>query len=401
MSKWMLLLCTVAIAAGYGAAVSAEDNPFNNSGGFAGQDGSAPRAPDKPEILRVQVSKRTCRRLAIETQSGTVDYQPGVDVRGKVVKSADLNTGFQYTLPDTIEFPITINPLTFQADRRETAAQQELADRLAENPEELEALEEQAFNQEFEDLETELAAVDAEIAVLQADFDAREAAIIAATGGDNPSNPELVQRQQALALLEEDVFGSDTFQSLSAQQSSLTAEIAQQTIGLQQTQADLATEQAVVTAARDVFVNDFETQEAAIIAATGGDLQTDPTVLADRAAQIAQLEETIFGSAEFLAADAAFQANADAIALNDAALTVNAAAQQALQDEADGFDAAQTQIGADSVSGGVLASNESTITVAQVRVDILSGKVTINGEPLIDSAKTDILEQCRAAGFLP
>lgn len=401
MSRWSLLIGVSGIVLLAAVSVAAQENPFNNSGGFAGDGQSAPRAPDKPEILRIQISKRTCRRLAIETRSDDVAYQPGVDVRGNAVESADLNTGFQYTLPDVIEFPITINPLTFQADRREANAQQELADRLTENPVELTALQEEAFNQTLADLETEKATVDAQIAVLQADFDTREAAIIAATGGANPSNPELVQRNQAIALLEQEVFGSDTFIDLSAQQSSLTAQIAQQSTGLQQVQTALAAEQVTVTAARDVFVNDFETQKAAIIAATGGDLQTDQGVLANRALQIAELEETIFGSDAFLAADAAFQANAAAIAANDAALATNQAAQQTLVDEAAAFDATQAQISADAVSGGVFASNESTITVAQVKVDILSGRVTINGETLVDSTKREVLEQCRAAGFLP
>ncbi|MEQ9488341.1 MAG: hypothetical protein RIM72_05020 [Alphaproteobacteria bacterium] len=400
MRKTACLLCLMLLTA-QAMAQEGTDNPFNNDGGFAGTSGTAPRAPDKPEVLRIRITKRDCRRLAIETRSADVAYQPGVDVRGNAVESADLHSGFQYTLPDVIEFPITINPVTFQADRREAAARQALADRLAENPVELEALQDAAFNETLDGLLADAEEVETELALIQADFDAREAAIIAATGGDTPTNQELVQRNDAIALLEQEVFGSDTFQTLSAQQSALAAQISQQTIGLEQIQTELETEQAEVTAARDVFVNDFETQKAAIVAATGGDLQTDPAVLDDRATQIAELEETIFGSAEFQAADAAFQANAAALTANEAALDINQAAREALQDEAASFGAAEAQIAAEAVSGGVFASNESTITVAQVRFDILSGKVTINGEPLVDSARQDVLDRCAAAGFLP
>ncbi len=397
---WPVYLFCVLLFGAHASTGIAADNPFNNSGGFVG-DGTSPRAPDKPEVLRISVTKRDCRRLAIETRSADVAYQPGVDVRGNAVKSADLQTGFEYVLPDVIEFPITINPLTFQADRREAAARQALAERLADNPEELEALQEAAFNQTLEDLEAAAETVDTELAAIQADFDAREAAIIAATGADDPSNQQLVQRNDAIALLEQEVFGSAEFQALSTQQSVLLAQIAQQTIGLQQLQTSLETEQAAVSAARDVFINDFEAQKAAIVTATGGDLQTDPAVLNDRAAQIAELEETIFGSADFLEADAAFQSNAAALSSTESALVANQAAQQDLQAEAAAFGADQARIEADAVSGGVFASNESTITVAQVRFDVLSGKVTLNGEPLVESARQDVLEKCAAAGFLP
>lgn len=401
MPRWSALLCSTAIVMLVADMAKGEDNPFNNSGGLAGQENTVPRAPDKPEILRVQISRSVCRRLAIETRSANVAYVPGVDVRGNAVKSADLQTGFQYTLPDVIEFPITINPIEFQAARREATAQQDLADRLSENPAELTALEEEAFNQTLADLEQQSADVEAELALIQTDFDTREAAIIAATGGANPSNPELVQRNQALALLQEDVFGSETFQDLSAQQSSLATQISQQSVGLQQVQTVLATEQTTVTAARDVFINDFETREAAIIAATGGDLQTDPGALTDRAAQIAALENEIFGSAAFLEADTAFQTNAAAIAVNESALASNQTDQQALQDEAAAFDATQAQISADAAADGVFSSNESTITVAQVRFDVLSGRVTLNGEALLDATTLEVLERCEAAGFLP
>lgn len=401
MPKWSTLLCSTAVIMLVAGMAMSEDNPFDNHGGLIGQQTTTPRAPDKPEILRVQVSKRVCRRLAIETRSADVAYEPGVDVRGNAVKSADLQTGFHYTLPDVIEFPITINPIAFQAARREAAAQQDLADRLSDNPAELTALEQEAFNQTLADLQQESAGVEAEIALIQADFDAREAAIIAATGGATPSNPELVQRNQALALLQEDVFGSDTFQDLSAQQSSLAAQISQQSAGLQQVQADLATEQTIVTATRDVFINDFETREAAIIAATGGDLQTDPGALADRAAQITALETEIFGSTAFQEADTAFQSNAAAIAVNESALATNQTEQLSLQDEAAAFDATQAQISADAAADSIFSSNESTITVAQVRFDVLSGRVTLNGEPLIDATKLEVLQRCEAAGFLP
>lgn len=112
------LFCLTLLTA-QAVAQEGSDNPFNNEGGFAGQFGTAPRAPDKPEVLRIRITKRDCRRLAIETRSADVAYQPGVDVRGNAVESADLQSGFQYTLPDVIEFPIRINPITFQADRRE------------------------------------------------------------------------------------------------------------------------------------------------------------------------------------------------------------------------------------------------------------------------------------------
>lgn len=57
---------------------------------------------------KIVVSEKDCRYLVRHTPSDDVAYKPGVDVRGKPVKSADLDGGYQQLdLPEEYSFDIT------------------------------------------------------------------------------------------------------------------------------------------------------------------------------------------------------------------------------------------------------------------------------------------------------
>jgi len=55
----------------------------------------------------VTISTADCQRLAAHTSSA--DYQPGVDVRGKPVAPADLDSGPSLDLPSVIEIPLALD----------------------------------------------------------------------------------------------------------------------------------------------------------------------------------------------------------------------------------------------------------------------------------------------------
>jgi hypothetical protein len=56
---------------------------------------------------RVVISDKDCRRLTLKNASISADYVPGVDVRGKKVKSADLPDPNKIVIPDELSFDIS------------------------------------------------------------------------------------------------------------------------------------------------------------------------------------------------------------------------------------------------------------------------------------------------------
>lgn len=57
----------------------------------------------------ILITKRDCRKMVRHLPSGDVAYQPGVDVRGKKVVSADVGGRQKIKLPDVFEFDIGID----------------------------------------------------------------------------------------------------------------------------------------------------------------------------------------------------------------------------------------------------------------------------------------------------
>jgi hypothetical protein len=60
---------------------------------------------------RMRVKRDDCRRLVQHRPDPDVAYKPGVDVRGKPVKPADLPGGLNLEPADDVEFEISFNPL--------------------------------------------------------------------------------------------------------------------------------------------------------------------------------------------------------------------------------------------------------------------------------------------------
>lgn len=86
--------------------------------------------------VRIVITKVDCSRLIRHTPSADVAYQPGVDASGRAVVPADIPgsgaNAIPNLLPDVLEFPITINPVSYgarnQAQREKAAALQGQAD---------------------------------------------------------------------------------------------------------------------------------------------------------------------------------------------------------------------------------------------------------------------------------
>lgn len=89
--------------------------------------------------VRIVITKVDCSRLIRHTPSADVAYQPGVDARGRAVAPADVPgsgaDAMGKIVPDVLEFPITINPVSWgarnQAQRDKAAALQGSADTYA------------------------------------------------------------------------------------------------------------------------------------------------------------------------------------------------------------------------------------------------------------------------------
>jgi len=57
----------------------------------------------------ITVSAEDCRKLVAHTPDADVAYQPGVDVNGNAVVSADLNGGYRNMVPEDITIPISVD----------------------------------------------------------------------------------------------------------------------------------------------------------------------------------------------------------------------------------------------------------------------------------------------------
>ena len=56
---------------------------------------------------RIVISDKDCKRLLLKQASKSADYVPGVDVKGRKVKSADLPGSNKIAIPDELSFDIS------------------------------------------------------------------------------------------------------------------------------------------------------------------------------------------------------------------------------------------------------------------------------------------------------
>ena len=75
---------------------------------FSGLIGGACVVQAAP-IETITVSAEACRMLPRHVPDASVTYQPGVDVHGRAVAPADLDSGYGYMMPAEITIPITVD----------------------------------------------------------------------------------------------------------------------------------------------------------------------------------------------------------------------------------------------------------------------------------------------------
>jgi hypothetical protein len=64
-------------------------------------------APVQAEVTRIVISDMDCKRLLLKQASKSADYVPGVDAKGRKVKSADLPDANRIVIPDELSFDIS------------------------------------------------------------------------------------------------------------------------------------------------------------------------------------------------------------------------------------------------------------------------------------------------------
>ncbi len=87
---------------------------------------ASPARAHEERKAAVTITRADCARLVEHLPAPDVAYQPGVDAYGRAVAGADLNSGTQIQVPETLHIPIEIdllerfgipaNPALYDAD---------------------------------------------------------------------------------------------------------------------------------------------------------------------------------------------------------------------------------------------------------------------------------------------
>jgi len=168
---------------------------------------------------KVTVSQTDCRALATYRPSQGVEYQPGVDVNGHYVAPADLPGGFNYNLPEKVEFNVQINPVNFG---QRNAAQQQIAQTsqaIVQNNAAQQKAQAQTpvLAQQLAKLQATQTTLNAQQANFNAQIAAANAAIVAQTGGATPTPAQKSTRDALETGALNQIQGSSAYQSLQSQ----------------------------------------------------------------------------------------------------------------------------------------------------------------------------------------
>jgi hypothetical protein len=152
-----------------------------------------------------------------------------------------------------------------------------------------------------------------------------------------------------------------------------------------------------VTAQKAQIDSQVATKTAAIIAATGG-TSANALQLSERQRELAALAQTTTGSAAYqtlvsqqASTTQALAAATQAASANQQTITQDTAATPQLQNQ---LTAAQGQL-----AGTQGRFDNTAMPVGKVDVDLKTGQVSFNGQPLGGSDQNIIAEACRKAGF--
>lgn len=219
---------------------------------------------------QVTVTKKDCQALATYRPTKGVksaDYQPGVDVHGNYVAPADAPGGFQYNLPEKVEFDVRINPIQYGARNAAQAQVSQTSQAINQNAASL--AQAQAKQTQLSSQLATQQATQTSLNAQQSNFTAQIAAataqIAAATGGASPTASQAATRDAQVSAVTAQITNSASYQSLQSQ-------IAANTASINSTNAAITANNAVISAA-PTNASNLQTQLTAAqgqVAATSG-----------------------------------------------------------------------------------------------------------------------------------
>ncbi|MGE5476940.1 MAG: hypothetical protein ACM3Q1_09820 [Bacteroidales bacterium] len=197
--------------------------------------------------VRIVITKLDCSRLIRHVPAADVAYQPGMDAKGRAVAPADIPgsgaDAIPNLVPDVIEFPLLVNPLSYgarnKAQKDKASAAQGLADTHAGKnaaQTQIDTLnkEKTALNAKSATLSAQKAALDANKASATATLNTYQAQVDAGTRA--PSDRDYLRAKWAV---------EDQQKLVAAKQ----AEINSNTASLNATNSAIAAQQAIVDGA--------------------------------------------------------------------------------------------------------------------------------------------------------
>ncbi|EME71806.1 hypothetical protein H261_01117 [Paramagnetospirillum caucaseum] len=156
----------------------------------------------------ISISKLDCSRVISHTPSADVAYQPGVDVRGKRVVSADADPKqaefARKVLPEVLEIPLTINPLTYNKAKKANKNKEEAAAAVAANTTAIATAQAQGTT-----LNTQLTTLNTQKTALTNTYNTDTAAIVAITGGAGETDPGLLRVRAARQATIDNTYNSN------------------------------------------------------------------------------------------------------------------------------------------------------------------------------------------------
>ncbi|KIL99011.1 hypothetical protein CCC_02461 [Paramagnetospirillum magnetotacticum MS-1] len=155
----------------------------------------------------ITISKLDCSRVISHTPAPDVAYKPGVDVRGKPVVSADTDPGREAfakkVLPEVLEIPITINPMTYNKAKTANKNKAAAASAVASNTTAITTAKAQGTA-----LNTQLTSLNSQKTALTTTYNSDTAALIANTGGAGATDPGLLRVRAARQKTIDDAYNT-------------------------------------------------------------------------------------------------------------------------------------------------------------------------------------------------
>ncbi|HEY1722310.1 MAG TPA: hypothetical protein VGG27_13790 [Magnetospirillaceae bacterium] len=195
----------------------------------------------------VSVTKKDCQALATYRPTKGVksaDYQPGVDVNGHQVAPADLSGGFQYNLPEKVEFDVRVNPVQYGARNAAEAQVSQTSQAINKNAASLAAAQTKStqLTQQLATLQATQTTLNTQQSNYTAQISAATTQITAATGGSSPTTSQLATRDAEVSAATAQITGSSGYQSVQSQ-------IAANTASINSTNAAITANNATISAA--------------------------------------------------------------------------------------------------------------------------------------------------------